>query len=195
MLKGLFSNIGLSDAKRVPNPYESVEAVPIESIHPAPWNAREIGDEELEGLKKSITEDPKFLWYHPPFVRKQTMEIYAGTQRWLAAKELGYETIPCIITDCTEEEAKTRNAKHNRHHGKDDRSAKDFLIELSEMGVDLSTVGRDIVLPNSSIEIERTEVTTDVHYRVIVDVENAEAQQSLFEDLRERGYKCKCKTS
>ena len=118
-----------------------VTLVPIDSIAPAPWNPRTISDEDINGLKRSLADDPDFLWRRAPCVRKATMQIYAGCQRWLGCKKLGWTEIPCGIDDISEEEARIRSAKDNNHHGTDTDEHDSFLQGL---GVDLSTIGSGI---------------------------------------------------
>lgn len=135
---------------------ESVEPivfVPVESIKPAPWNPRMISELDLKGLKQSIIDDPGLLLLHCPLVRKATMEIYDGSQRWLAVKELGHKTIPCRITDITEEEAKVRSAKKNNHHGQDNQSSNDFLKEVGGI-VSLLTVGHAVIIEKVNLNLE-----------------------------------------
>lgn len=132
---------------------EQTVVVPIGSIKPAPWNPRLISEVDLKGLKQSIIDDPNYLRIRCPLVRKATMEIYAGCQRWIAAKELGHETIPCIISDITEEEAKVRSAKDNSHHGQDNQSSNDFLREVSGI-VSLATIGHGVILKNIRVSLD-----------------------------------------
>src|SRR3990167_9740142 len=120
--------------------------VPIDSISPAPWNPRTISDEDVDGLKQSIADDPLFLWHRAPLVRKATMQIYAGCQRWLGCKKLGWTEIPCGIDDISEEEAMIRSEKDNNHHGLYDARHYDFLRERVDAGLDLSTIGHEITL-------------------------------------------------
>lgn len=132
-----------------------IELLPIDSIKAAPWNPRTLSAKDLGGLKASILNDQDFLQCRPVLVRKETMEIYAGNQRWTACKALGMEIIPAIITDITEEEAKIRAAKDNAHHGQNSVDYGSFLESLAQEGLDLGEIGHDIDLMQNDLELPK----------------------------------------
>ena len=81
-----------------------------------PSNPRYIRKEKMEHLKRSILEDPhmmgaKALWVNPQMV------VFSGNQRLRACQALGWEKVPCIILDWTEEEQERAMIKDNGHHG------------------------------------------------------------------------------
>ena len=127
--------------------------VPIHAIRPAPWNPRVLDDADFQGLQQSLVDDPTFFDCHPVLVRKATMEIYAGSQRWRAAQQLGWTEVPAIITDITERTAKERAAKHNAHHGQNSSAYQAFLGDLASGGLDLATVGHGIKLESSDLDL------------------------------------------
>lgn len=159
----------------------------VEDIEPATWNARAIDVKDLDALKKSIQQDPDFLWLRPILVRKATMQIYAGAQRWLAAKELGYQTVPVVVSDITEEEAKTRNLKDNNHHGRDTAGRDGLLNELKRGGLDLSTIGRGIDLPERGVDLGAPPPGRTV-FTIQVKVESEEKARELTDRLYQEGY-------
>ena len=70
----------------------------------------------MEALKRSIEEDPqmmgaKALWVNPAMV------VFSGNQRLRACIALGWEKVPCIILDWTQEEQDRAMIKDNGHHG------------------------------------------------------------------------------
>ena len=70
----------------------------------------------MEELKRSILEDPhmmgaKALWVNPQMV------VFSGNQRLRACQALGWEKVPCIVLDWTEEEQERAMIKDNGHHG------------------------------------------------------------------------------
>lgn len=81
-----------------------------------PNNPRYIRKQKMEELKRSILEDPhmmgaKALWVNPQMV------VFSGNQRLRACQALGWEKVPCIILDWTEEEQERAMIKDNGHHG------------------------------------------------------------------------------
>jgi hypothetical protein len=65
----------------------TVSLVPLEQLTPAPWNPRHIDKTRLKNLAESIKADPNFL-LRRPILAQTSGEIYAGNQRWHAAKLL-----------------------------------------------------------------------------------------------------------
>ena len=71
-----------------------IEQVPIGDLHPEPVNPRRISDQELEALTRSIRQ---FGLIDPIIVRREDKTIIGGHQRLLAARRLGYETVPVVL--------------------------------------------------------------------------------------------------
>lgn len=89
----------LSERTTIP----SVRAISIEKIDPNPMQARnELG--EIEELANSIKEKGIL---EPILVRSKEgrYEIIAGERRFVAAKRVGMEIVPCIVMDVSENEA------------------------------------------------------------------------------------------
>jgi DNA modification methylase len=114
--------------------------VSIDSLHPSPWNPRLIKDARFQSLCKSIESDPEFMELRPVLATKSG-EIYAGNMRYRAAKHLGWEKVPAIITDISEAQAKERAIKDNNQFGEWDDTLSVMIDELSKGGVDVSTLG------------------------------------------------------
>ena len=73
----------------------------------------------MEDLKRSISEDPKLMTVRPLLV-SLCMVVFAGNQRLRACIALGWEAIPCIVCDWTQEEQDRAMIKDNGHHGEFD---------------------------------------------------------------------------
>lgn len=83
-------------------------------------NPRTITKESLESLCNSIKQDPDMLWRRPVLVNdvEGSLTVYAGNQRVIAAKWIGWTTIPCIVDkDLPQEIIKHRILIDNRHSG------------------------------------------------------------------------------
>ena len=125
-------------------PQPSPTLVPIEKLHPAPRNPRVITESRLEALKKSMTDDPAFMWCRPVLAQKKTMDVYAGNMRLRAAISLGWKEIPAIITDIPEKLMRERQIRDNSEFGdwQGDELAQ-LLDEMKDMGTDLELLGMD----------------------------------------------------
>ena len=105
---------------------------PIGSLRPHERNPRTISASRFEDLKASIKADPDFLRTAKRIVvnvrEGRDGVIIAGNMRWRAAKELGWQTVPCIEVDVGPEKELEWLVKDNQHHGEDDRDALAELI-------------------------------------------------------------------
>jgi len=95
-----------------------IEQVPIADLHPDPVNPRRITDQELEALTRSIRQ---FGFIDPIIVRREDKTIIGGHQRLLAARRLGYETVPVVLVDLTLEQARLLNIALNKISGSFDQ--------------------------------------------------------------------------
>ena len=108
----------------------------------------------MSHLKKSIENDPDFMELRPLLATKKGM-IYAGNQRFQAVQELGWEDVPCIITDISDELAKERAIKDNNQFGEWDNSISELLEELAAEGVDIDTLGLSVELEKMAKNLEQ----------------------------------------
>ena len=119
-----------------------IEQVPIEELHPDPANPRRISDQELETLTRSIRE---FGLIDPIIARREDKTVIGGHQRLLAARRLGYKTVPVVFVDLTIEQARLLNIALNKISGSFDQELLARL--LSELNlvpdVDLTLSGFD----------------------------------------------------
>jgi DNA modification methylase len=117
-----------------------VEQVPIDDLRPDPANPRRISDEELETLTRSIRE---FGLIDPIIARREDKTVIGGHQRLLAARRLGYKTVPVIFVDLTIEQSRLLNIALNKISGSFDQELLARLLsELNEVpDVDLTLSG------------------------------------------------------
>jgi len=84
---------------------EEVRQIPIDKIVSSPYQPRTIFDDErIEELAQTISEHGII---QPIVVRKvgDTYELIAGERRWRATTKLGFETIPAIIRELSDQQA------------------------------------------------------------------------------------------
>jgi DNA modification methylase len=117
-----------------------IEQLPIGELRPDPANPRRISDQELETLTRSIQE---FGLIDPIIARREDKMVIGGHQRLLAARKLGYKTVPVVLTDLTVEQAHLLNIALNKISGSFDQELLARLLkELQEVpNIDLSLSG------------------------------------------------------
>lgn len=171
-----------------------IESVAIDSLIPDPSNARTHDEKNLAAIKGSLA---KFSQRKPIVVRNNI--VLAGNGTLAAAKSLGWTKINIVrADDMTATEAAAFALADNRTT---DLSAFDMstlgstLHGLREDGFDLSEIGFDVSdlddilgvddppLPEEDDEPEK--------FMLTVTFENDAAQQDLFIELRDRGFKVK----
>lgn len=123
-----------------------VQMIPVKSLVKHNKNPRTITKDDFENLKKRMQKDPKFFEMRPLLVSSDPSTnictIYAGNQRFEAAKSLKYKEVPCIMEyDVPADLQRERMVADNLHHGawNIDVLANEFDdLNLVEMGFDLS---------------------------------------------------------
>lgn len=104
--------------------------VPIGSIHPHPGNPR-VGNVGV--IAGSLRRNGQ---YKPILVHRPSMNILAGTHTWMAAKQLGWDTITAVFTDVSERQAQTIMLADNRAADSgwtDETLAMDILLTLPDL--------------------------------------------------------------
>ena len=136
-----------------------VSYVNIDSIKPYEKNARSHGQEDVKSIVASIREfgfnDPIGVWNDI---------IVEGHGRWMAAKELGMETVPVLRLDhLTDEQRKAYGLAHNKtaelsswNFNVLDAELKDIAdIDMSQFGFDMAAV--DPQEPQGQQEIQEVD--------------------------------------
>src|SRR3972149_1732938 len=95
-----------------------VEHVPIDALRPDPANPRRISEQQLEALTRSIKE---YGFVQPVLARRENKTVIGGHQRLVAARRLGYKTVPVIFLDLTIEQARVLNLGLNKISGEGDQ--------------------------------------------------------------------------
>jgi len=127
-----------------------VQYVPINMLKLNMKNPRLIRDAAFRRLCESLREDPEFLEARPILCNKKHI-IFAGSQRFKAAVEIGLKEVPVVVMDNPELEAK-RMLRDNLSAGEWDYSLLDnsFDIDfLREVGFDddeLALIGQSNTL-------------------------------------------------
>jgi DNA modification methylase len=117
-----------------------IEHVSIDSLHPDPANPRRIGERELESLTRSLQQ---FGFVQPVLARKSDNVVIGGHQRLVAARRLGWKTVPVVFLDLGVEQARLLNLALNRISGDwDQELLARMLADLKPVeDIDLSLSG------------------------------------------------------
>src|SRR6058998_566732 len=91
-----------------------ITPVPIDDLHPDPANPRKISAEELDRLTRSLRE---FGFVQPVIARHDDHVVIGGHQRLVAARRLGYKTVPTLFVDLSTEQSHLLNLALNRISG------------------------------------------------------------------------------
>src|SRR5438093_6283242 len=105
-------------------PYIQVEQVPIDELRPDPANPRRISDADLEALTRSLKE---FGFVQPVLALREDRTVIGGHQRLVAARRLGYRTVPVTWLDLALEQARVVNLALNKISGDFDN---ELLVRL-----------------------------------------------------------------
>jgi len=121
-----------------------IEYIEIGNLKPDPANPRRISEQELEALTRSIRE---FGLIDPIIARKEDRTVIGGHQRLLAARKLGYTTVPVVLVDLSLEQARLLNIALNKISGSFDQELLARLLselnEIPELDLTLSGFGED----------------------------------------------------
>lgn len=98
---------------------QSVEVVeiPTDRIEPDPANPNQMTESVLEALSRDIKSKG---FVQPVLVRPTEDHRYVivdGEHRWRVLRDAGIETVPCVIDDRTEDDARLRMVSMNRLRG------------------------------------------------------------------------------
>jgi DNA modification methylase len=125
-------------------PVLEIIQVPIQELRPDPANPRRISDQELETLTRSIRE---FGLVDPIIARREDKAVIGGHQRLLAARRLGYKTVPVVFLDLSLEQARLLNIALNKISGSFDQELLARLLselnEVPDLDLTLSGFGED----------------------------------------------------
>lgn len=122
-----------------------VQYVGLSAISKNPKNPRIIQNEGFQKLKESLSSSKgkEHFEARPCIVSKRTGYIIAGNTRFQAAKELGWEEVPVVFMDLTEEQENEIIIRDNVSNGEWDWSmlANEWDSEkLLEWGLDVPNI-------------------------------------------------------
>ena len=173
--------------------------IPISKLKLNPTNPRTIKKDQLEKLKRSIKSFPEMMEKRPMVcVTDEDGKLYplGGNMRLRAIKEMGFKEIPetwvALADEWTEEQRREFIVKDNANLGDwnwDELQENWDLDLISEWGVDLEW-------DEDNTEIDETDLSDDldVAFKVEVECDNESEQEKLYNELIDRGLKCRLLT-
>lgn len=164
------------------------QIIKLSKIKPNPANPRLIKDDKFNKLVQSLKDFPEMADIRPIVVNRD-MVILGGNMRFKAMKEAGWKECPVVIAELTEEQEKEFIIKDNVGFGEWDFSmlANEWDAEqLGEWGVDLPDL--------SSTEIKDLSDDIKTEFKIEIECDDEFNQKVVFEELTEKGYKCRLLT-
>ena len=172
-----------------------VEQLAVMDLIPYVNNSRTHSDEQVTQVASSIKE----FGFTNPILIDDDGGIIAGHGRLMAAKKLGLVEVPCIrLGYLTEAQRKAYVIADNKlalNGGWDNDLLKIELTELDSLDFDLNLIGFDLselanIFDPVTEEIELKEQTYSETFNIIIECENEHNQESIYNELQEKGYKC-----
>lgn len=169
----------------------------VEALIPYARNARTHSDEQVAQIAASMQE---FGWTNPVLVDGSN-GIIAGHGRILAARKLSHERVPCIeLSHLTEAQKRAYVLADNKLAENASWDNELLGLELGDLqgeGFDLDLTGfGDEELKNLLDQEQGTEDPGDGEdyspaLEVAVECDSEEEQESVYNLLTEKGYKCR----
>lgn len=136
--------------------------------------------------------------FRVPIVIDKYNIIIAGHTRLKAAKKLGIEKVPCIVADdLTEEQAKAFRLADNKTTELAEWDIEKLESELAELkDFDMEQLGFDLSEFDTDGENEREDISDKLkeQFEIIVECQNENEMEMLFERFTEEGLKCRIST-
>ncbi len=181
-------------ASRVIN--KEIEQVAIDLLKHHPRNANQ-GD--VEAIKKSLAVNG---WYGSVVANLSTKHILAGNHRVMAAKALGWETVPVQWVDVTPEEELRILVVDNRttRIGQDDTTKiTDILAELANTPIGLEGTGYGAAdldalideLAGTTSDLNADEQYINETFSILIECDDENQQTNILDRLTEEGLKCR----
>lgn len=172
-----------------------VEYVPIDSLQTYAGNAKIHTAEQVEQIKASINEfgfnDPIAVWRN---------EIVEGHGRYMACQELGIDEVPIIRLDgLTDEQRRAYTLVHNQltlNTGFDLDLLQMELDDIVNVDMDVYDFGK-VEIPEfggGSEPSDYSRALLEGRFEVVVECADESEQEQTYNELKERGYKCRVLT-
>ena len=172
-----------------------IEQLKVGDLIPYVNNSRTHSDEQVMQVASSIKE----FGFTNPILIDDDGGIIAGHGRLMAAKKLGLDKVPCIrLGHLSEAQRKAYVIADNKlalNSGWDNDLLKIELMQLDSIDFDLNLIGFDLselanIFDPVTEEIELKEQTYSETFNIIIECDDEQNQESIYNELQEKGYKC-----
>lgn len=165
--------------------------LPLSALTPYERNAKEHPRRQIDQIKRSISDygmrDPIGIW-------GKNNTIVEGHGRWMACKELGFTEVPCIrLDDMTDAQRREYALVHNQTTMNSELDLDVLNLELGELP-EFDAGFYDFEVNDCGDEVERTETKYSERISIIVDCEDENEAEQIFDNLKEMGLKCRILT-
>ena len=171
-----------------------IKTVKVGELKPHPKNPRVHPDSAIEKLELSIKE---YGWTNPILVSKDGYVI-AGHARLKAAEKAGISEVPVIYLPLEGAKAVAYMIADNRLQEDtlwDDEVLAELLADISKTDIDMLLTGFEAKefekLLNDEITRKDLSVTLNDSYELIVECENENELEALYDRLTGEGYQCR----
>ena len=172
-----------------------IEQLKVGDLIPYVNNSRTHSDEQVMQVASSIKE----FGFTNPILIDDDGGIIAGHGRLLAAKKLDIDEVPCIrLGYLSEAQRKAYVIADNKlalNSGWDNDLLKIELMQLDSIDFDLNLTGFDLselanIFDPVTEEIELKEQAYSETFNIIIECDDEQNQESIYNELQEKGYKC-----
>ncbi|HLN63082.1 MAG TPA: ParB/RepB/Spo0J family partition protein [Symbiobacteriaceae bacterium] len=154
-----------------------VRLLPIDMLHPNPWNPNVCDAKTMRRIRKAIErdgfDDPIICRPHPE--KPGEWQIVDGLHRWTLLKEMGATHIPATVGDYTDQEAKLKTITTNYLHG----SAVPLRLAalIHDLNREMTLDEIEAALPYERVELEDSLELLKLPAGIDVEAQAREAQE------------------
>lgn len=161
----------------------------LSDIHPYERNPRKITQKAVDDCAESIRQ----CGYKAKIIVDENNVIIAGHTRLQALQKLGWKEVEVQReTDMTEEQKKKYRLLDNKTA---ENGAWDFeLLEWELEDLDFDGYDFDFDMPTLEEEPEQKEAKYSESVSVVIECEDDEEAERVFNQLQEEGFKCRIST-
>jgi len=169
--------------------YDNIQYFRAENITPYKNNAR-VNDRAVSALVKMIPQAK----FNVPIVVDMNLVIVKGHSRYKALLELGWNEIPCIMIDGTDDEIREERLVDNKLSELAVYDDEKLMYEIKEMSFDLRGLGlelpeiRETKIGIRDIEQKDIDRSVDKVHNLVTNSESAKLKEVECEHCHEIFY-------
>jgi ParB-like chromosome segregation protein Spo0J len=175
-----------------------IEKRSVSQLSNDPANARKHNERNIQAILGSLRR----FGQQKPIVVDSSNVVRAGNGTLEAARQLGWETIDCVITDLKGSDAISYAIADNRTAELAEWDDDVLAAQLSGLLIDDEALANAAGFSAEEIEAmlsqelpdEESQVDLSSKWEIVVTCESESDQQTVFEMLEKEGYKCRVLT-